>query len=117
MFADWVDPAAFGLSPSELAPGRILGPLPAGEDFAVATVLEVEAVATTPLDRCRDKVLAAMKRDRTHEAMARAVAQLESAARIEVEDGAREVVAARIEAWLGGAAGAPASPAPAGGSG
>jgi hypothetical protein len=83
----------------------------------VATVLEVEAVATTPLDRCRDKVLAAMKRDRTHEAMARAVAQLESAARIEVEDGAREVVAARIEAWLGGAAGAPASPAPAGGSG
>jgi peptidylprolyl isomerase len=101
LFAGWIAPAVLGLAPSELTAGRVVGPFPSGDAWAVATVVSVETVAPTPLDQCTPKVVAAMKRDRTHEAITEALARLESAATIRVAADARETVATRVDEWLG----------------
>jgi hypothetical protein len=101
LFDDWVAPAALGLSAADLTPGRIVGPLAVQGAWAVASIQKIESVRPTPLEKCRSDVLAAMRAARTRELMTRALARLESAAKIKVADGARETIAARISAWTG----------------
>jgi hypothetical protein len=115
-FADWVDPAKLGLTAAaDASPGRIVGPLPGESGWLVASITKVEKTGPTPLAKCRDQVLAAMKRARVAELMSRSVAQLWSASRIETADGAKEVISARLVQWTGELAGA-AGPRPAPGS-
>ena len=111
--ADWVDPVQLGLrSASDAAPGKLVGPLPGEAGWLVASITQVEKVSPPPLAKCKDQVIATMKKDRVGELMSRAITQLWSAARIETADGAKDAIAARLVTWTGEMAGA-AGPRPA----
>lgn len=110
LFADWVQPSVLGLAAGEAAPGKVVGPFEAEGAWAVAAVARVEPVGPVPLEQCRDRVLAAMKGRRSHDAISAAMTRLESAARIEIADGAREAIATRLDEWLGGTGDAGTSP-------
>jgi hypothetical protein len=84
-----------------LAPGAIVGPFPSAGGWAVGTVRDVEPQKPTPFEECRGQVLAAMRSEQGRLAITTALARLESQAHIEIADGARAVVAAQLEEWLG----------------
>ncbi len=102
-FADWVKPEDLGLPAADLAPGRIAGPFPVDGAWAVATVTRLEDVQPLPLEKCRDQVLAAMKRERVRQLMTGAIDRLRAASRIDVANGATDVIETRLAEWRGGA--------------
>ncbi len=102
-FADWVKPEDLGLSAADLAPGRLVGPFPVEDAWAVASVSRLEDVQPLPLDKCRDQVIAAMKRERVRQLMTGAIDRLRAASRVDVANGATDIIAARLAEWRGGA--------------
>ena len=101
MFRSWLDPTGLVVDIATAKPGQIVGPVAAGELWAVAVITEIEAPKPTPFEECRDKVLALMRVDRSRKTMNRALEQLEAEAEIEIVGGAYDVIAMRLDDWLG----------------
>ncbi|MBU1698775.1 MAG: peptidyl-prolyl cis-trans isomerase [Candidatus Eisenbacteria bacterium] len=99
-FTNWVDAQMLGLS-SDVDKGMLLGPLPFEGAWAVVKIVEIERVTAPPLAQCRGQVLRSLKSQRTREAVTDAVARLESAATIEIMDGAYQRIEQRIHDWMG----------------
>lgn len=109
-FSDWVDPRILGLT-GPAKPGQVVGPVPGESGFLVATVTRVETPQPAPLSECRDRVVDALKRQRVQELMTRAIEKLRSSARVEIAEGAKEAIGARLEIWKGEVAAGGAAPA------
>lgn len=97
----WIEADKLGLSVTEAVQGRVLGPLPMGEAWAVAEVVEASPPGVKPFDECVRDVAAAMKRDRVKSAVDEALTLLESQADVVVAENANELITDRINAWLG----------------
>jgi len=98
LFRDWLAPEDIALA-GVPETGQLVGPLPAGDAWAVARIIDVQTVPPLPLAECRPQVLVLMKSDRVQEVMNDALARLEAAATIEVADGAEQVIRKQIEEW------------------
>jgi peptidyl-prolyl cis-trans isomerase C len=97
---DWLPADQFEVKGQPLAEGSILGPLALPNGSAVGEVIAVEKTEVPALDKCRADVLQAVRRARTHEAIQSALARLESATTVVIEDGAPAIVAARLLYWI-----------------
>ena len=100
ILSGWVEPSVLGVT-GDVERGSYIGPTPVGDAWVVAEILEVEPVEPLPLAECRTEVLQAMRGEAMRSSLEKAMEQLEAGAEIEIMEGAEELVAARIEAWLG----------------
>jgi hypothetical protein len=100
VLSGWMEPSYLSLT-EDVDLGDFLGPVRLGEVWAVAEVTELEPAEVIPLDRCRDRVLQAMKGEQMRDAMQNAVERLKADAQIEIMDEAEGRVQTRLEAWLG----------------
>lgn len=96
---DWLDPGLIGLKPDEIKVGQIPEPYEVPGGWVVAQITEIEKPAPTPLDSCRDRILAMMKRDQTHDLLVDILRRLEAAAPITILPGA-EAQVARVAAEM-----------------
>jgi peptidyl-prolyl cis-trans isomerase C len=94
---DWVDLGKLGMGDAAAKEGTIFGPLSLPDGWAVVQVTAIENPVAPALDECRDQVTRAMRNERTRAAIEEAIARLESATPIRIQDGAEAVVAARID--------------------
>jgi peptidyl-prolyl cis-trans isomerase C len=100
-FSGWLEAEMLQITPAEAEKGGLVGPLAVPGGWAVAKIVAKEKVTAAPLDECRGAVLGRMKNEAMHQAISDAVARLESAAEIEIMDGAAQKIEDRIDYWIG----------------
>jgi hypothetical protein len=101
LFETWLDPRWIGQAAGTIEAGDIVGPVPVGEQWAVAAVTEIEDPAPEPFEECRNRVVGIMLVDRRRRTMNESLERLEAQAEIEITDGAEDLIAMRIDEWLG----------------
>jgi hypothetical protein len=90
---DWLDPEAIGLKRDALRAGDVPEPYEVPGGWVVAQIVEIEKVQPTPLDSCRDQILALMKREQTRDHLVEILARLEAESPITILPGAEKEVA------------------------
>lgn len=95
--ADWIPPEMIELEDEQAIEGAAIGPLELPNGWALAEIVAVERPGPTPLETCREQVLRAMKGVHLRKAIQDALARLESATEIRIQQGAKEIVAERLE--------------------
>ncbi|MEZ4651500.1 MAG: peptidylprolyl isomerase [Candidatus Eisenbacteria bacterium] len=97
----WMQPSYLDMKASQVQRGAFFGPHEMGEFWAVGEIIDVKESKPMQLNDCRNLVLQAMRQEQMQTAVQRAIQQLRDDADIEILDGARQLTAARTEAWLG----------------
>jgi peptidyl-prolyl cis-trans isomerase C len=95
----WVEMDALGLKGQQPVKGTVIGPMELRGGWALAEITAVEQPAPAKLADCRDRVVQAMKASRIRQAIEDALARLESATEIRIEQGAEDAVAERIKLY------------------
>ncbi len=101
-----------GLKPADLALGSVPEPYQVPDGWVVAQIVEIEAGQPLPLDSCRDRILAMMKRDATRQEMVESLDRLEAQSPIVILPGAEAVVARALTELEAAADAAKAAPQP-----
>jgi peptidyl-prolyl cis-trans isomerase C len=94
---DWIPVEMVGLEEEQAVEGVAIGPLDLPAGWAVAEIVGVERLGPAPLETCSEQVHRAMKGTRLRKAIQEALSRLESATEIQIQQGAKEVVAERLE--------------------
>jgi hypothetical protein len=95
---DWLDPEAIGLKRDALKTGAVPDPYEVPGGWVVAQIVEIERPQPEPLDSCRDRILALMKREQTRDHLVEILARLEIESPITILPGAeQEVIRALAE--------------------
>ena len=89
---DWLDPEAIGLKREAMKTGDVPEPYEVPGGWVVAQIVEIEKSEPQPLDRCRDHILALMKRDQTRDHLAEILTRLELDSPITILPGAEQEV-------------------------
>ncbi len=108
----WLQPEQVGLKPADLALGSVPEPYQVPDGWVVAQIVEIEAGQPLPLDSCRDRILAMMKRDATRQEMVESLDRLEAQSPIVILPGAEAVVARALTELEAAADAAKAAPQP-----
>ncbi|MEZ4387258.1 MAG: peptidylprolyl isomerase [Candidatus Krumholzibacteriia bacterium] len=94
------DPATAGIAPADCVKGRVLDIFTVPNGFVVAVVQDVQGADATPLEQCRQRVLAQMKAEMTQAHVKEILARLEDATPVTIVPGAEAVVAETIAAAM-----------------
>jgi len=105
----WLPPEQVGLKAADLKVGNVPEPYQVPDGWVVAQVVEVEAGQPLPLDQCRDRILAMMKRDAMRDDMVSSLAKLEELSPVVILPGAEAAVARAIADLEAGTAAAKAA--------
>jgi hypothetical protein len=89
---DWLDPEAIGLKRDSLKTGAAPEPYEVPGGWVVAQIVEIEKPQPEPLDSCRERILALMKREQTRDRLVEILARLEIESPITILPGAEQHV-------------------------
>lgn len=95
--AEWIPAAMVGLKDADVREGLAIGPLELPGGWALAQIVAIEEPAVAPLEKCREKVLQAMKGETLRSSVEDALARLEAATDIRIEEGASRIVAEHVQ--------------------
>jgi hypothetical protein len=93
---DWIPVEMVRLDEQRAIEGAAIGPLELPSGWALAKIVDVERVSPAPLETCREQVVLAMKASRLRQAIQAALSRLEGATEIQIQKGAKEIVAERL---------------------